>query len=36
LSAGLSATQSPIVLHNKLDGEWPADHYPVIADVMLD
>lgn len=25
----------PIVLRQKFDGEWPTDHYPVIADYML-
>ena len=25
----------PIVLRQKFDGEWPTDHYPVIADYLL-
>ncbi|MEL6681549.1 MAG: endonuclease [Pseudomonadota bacterium] len=25
----------PIVLRQKFDGEWPTDHYPVIADFVL-
>lgn len=25
----------PIVLRDKFDGEWPTDHYPVIADFVL-
>lgn len=25
----------PIVLRRKFDGEWPTDHYPVIADYQL-
>jgi len=26
---------NPIVLRQKFDGEWPTDHYPVIADYRL-
>lgn len=26
---------SPVVLREKFDGEWPTDHYPVIADYRL-
>ncbi|MEM9788098.1 MAG: endonuclease [Pseudomonadota bacterium] len=25
----------PIVLRQKFDGEWPTDHYPVVADYLL-
>lgn len=27
---------APIVLREKFDGEWPTDHYPVIADYVLE
>jgi endonuclease/exonuclease/phosphatase family metal-dependent hydrolase len=27
--------RNPIVLRQKFDGEWPTDHYPVIADYRL-
>ena len=26
---------SPVVLRQQFDGEWPTDHYPVVADVTL-
>lgn len=35
LSAGLSATGPAYVLRDQFGGEWPADHYPVVADVTL-
>ncbi|MEJ8561402.1 endonuclease [Yoonia sp. GPGPB17] len=25
----------PVVLRQKFDGEWPTDHYPVVADYLL-
>lgn len=34
LSAGLRAARDPFVLRDKFDGEWPTDHYPVIADIV--
>lgn len=28
----LSRVAGPVVLRNEFDGEWPTDHYPVVAD----
>ena len=27
---------APVVIREKFDGEWPTDHYPVVADFRLD
>ena len=35
LSEGLSATGPAHVLRDKFGGEWPSDHYPVVADILL-
>ena len=35
LSAGLSADGPAYVLRDQFGGEWPADHYPVVADITL-
>lgn len=32
---GATLSGAPIVLRQKFDGEWPTDHYPVIADYRL-
>ena len=29
---GLQPVGAPVVLREKFDGEWPTDHYPVVAD----
>ena len=29
---GLQPVGKPVVLREKFDGEWPTDHYPVVAD----
>lgn len=34
LSKEFQATAAPSVLRQKFDGEWPTDHYPVVADVV--
>lgn len=31
-TTGLQPVGEPVVLRQKFDGEWPTDHYPVIAD----
>ncbi len=31
-TTGLEVVGEPVVLRRKFDGEWPSDHYPVIAD----
>ena len=36
VSEGVTALGPPKVLRRRLEGEWPSDHYPVIADVRLD
>lgn len=35
LSEGVEQVSKPMVLREKFDGEWPADHYPVIADIRF-
>lgn len=35
LTNGLSAMGETFVLREKFDGEWPTDHYPVIADIVV-
>lgn len=35
LSDGISPVGLPTVIRQKFDGEWPTDHYPVIADIQL-
>jgi endonuclease/exonuclease/phosphatase family metal-dependent hydrolase len=35
LSDGVSPAGEPIILRQKFEGEWPTDHYPVIADIHL-
>lgn len=34
-SNGLTPLSEPVVLRRKFNGEWPTDHYPVIADFTL-
>lgn len=34
-TAGFVSLGAPVVLRDKFAGEWPADHYPVIADFRL-
>ena len=34
-SGNATLVGDPIVLRQKFDGEWPTDHYPVIADYAL-
>lgn len=36
LSDGLSVVGAPHVLRQKFDGRWPSDHYPVVADIVID
>jgi len=31
----ISPIGAPVVLRQKYQGEWPTDHYPVIADFTL-
>ena len=35
LSSVFQASSSPQVLRQKFEGEWPTDHYPVIADIIV-
>ena len=32
---GIRAAGPPVVVRRKFQGEWPSDHYPVIADLFL-
>ena len=34
VTAGIGATD-PVVLRRQFDGEWPTDHYPVVADLTF-
>ena len=34
-SAGLRPVGPPVVLREKFEGEWPTDHYPVVADLVI-
>lgn len=34
-TTGLRAVCEPVVLRRKFDGEWPTDHYPVLADFQF-
>lgn len=34
-SGGATLSGDPVVLRQKFNGEWPTDHYPVIADYTL-
>ena len=36
VAGNAKAQGAPVVLREKFDGEWPSDHYPVIADITLD
>lgn len=36
LAGAISPLGDPVVLRRKFDGEWPSDHYPVIADLRVD
>jgi endonuclease/exonuclease/phosphatase family metal-dependent hydrolase len=36
LAGALAPVGAPVVLRRKFDGEWPTDHYPVIADLRVD
>ena len=33
---GAAPLGEPIVLRRRFDGEWPSDHYPLVADFRLD
>ena len=33
---GLQPVGKPVVLRTKFDGEWPTDHYPVVADFRFE
>ena len=35
-SAGIEPRDGPIVVREKFAGEWPTDHYPVVADFVLE
>lgn len=35
VTAGITAAGPPVVVRQKFRGEWPADHYPVVADYRL-
>ncbi|QFS81400.1 Endonuclease/Exonuclease/phosphatase family protein [Roseivivax sp. THAF40] len=35
LSQGITARAGPFTLQRKFAGEWPSDHYPVLADITL-
>lgn len=35
-SPGIAAAGEPVVLRRRFEGEWPTDHYPVIADFRWD
>lgn len=32
---GVTPQGAPFVLRRKFDGEWPTDHYPVVADIVV-
>ena len=32
----LVPVRGPVVVRNKIDDEWPTDHYPVVVDYRLD
>ena len=34
-SGAAQLTGDPVVIRKKYDGEWPTDHYPVVADYIL-
>lgn len=36
LSGGLRADGPPQVFRQKFDDRWPSDHYPVVADIVID
>jgi len=35
-SAGVRVAHGPVVVRKKFGGEWPTDHYPVVADFVLE
>ncbi|SIS84425.1 Metal-dependent hydrolase, endonuclease/exonuclease/phosphatase family [Roseivivax lentus] len=35
LSGGAAARAGPFTLQRKFAGDWPSDHYPVVADIAL-
>jgi endonuclease/exonuclease/phosphatase family metal-dependent hydrolase len=35
-SSGVRPVSGPVVVRRKFDGEWPTDHYPVLADFVLE
>jgi len=35
-SDGVRAGSGPVVVRKKFGGEWPTDHYPVVADFVLE
>lgn len=35
-STGVKAVAGPVVVRKKFGGEWPTDHYPVVADFVLE
>lgn len=34
-SEGVSVASRPVALRKRYDGVWPADHYPVVGDILL-
>lgn len=36
LSRGLSLATPAVAVRQQYQGEWPSDHYPVVADIVLD
>ncbi len=35
VSDGVEVVGEPVVVRRRFDGEWPTDHYPVVADLRL-
>ncbi|MGJ8606259.1 MAG: endonuclease/exonuclease/phosphatase family protein [Marivita sp.] len=35
-TGGFTLLSEPVVLRRKFEGEWPTDHYPVVADFTLE
>lgn len=36
VSPGLGFASEPLVLRERVDGQWPSDHYPVLVDIAVD
>ncbi|ABV94729.1 hypothetical protein Dshi_2996 [Dinoroseobacter shibae DFL 12 = DSM 16493] len=36
LAGPMDAAGPPVVLRTRFPGEWPTDHYPVVADILLE